>query len=221
MSYSKRFVCLANSRKFSGRCVAGIELTAAGLGDWVRPVSNRPSEELSIEERRYQNGRDVQVLDLIDVQLRQPRPHACQTENHVIDDDCFWVRAGTYPATKLLKAAKTAGPLWVDGYRSYNGENDRIPLPIADQQSSSLLLVGPQWAKIVVGPGLKKRQVRIRFQLTNARYCFTVTDPRVETEFLAKQDGEYEYGSQVLVCVSLGEPFDGFRYKLAAAVIPV
>lgn len=221
MAYSKRFVCLANSRKSSGRCVAGIEITPNGLGGWVRPISDRPSEELSIVERQYQNGRDVQVLDIVDVQLLQPRPHACQTENHVIDDGYYWVNVGTYPATNLVSGAKTTGPLWVDGHRSYSGENDRIPLAAANQQTSSLVLAAPQSAKIVVGPGLKKRQVRIWFHLANVQYCLTVTDPRVETEFLSKQDGEYNYGSRVLVCVSLGEPFDGFRYKLAAGVIPV
>ena len=36
----KRIVCLANSRKRGGRCVAGKELLADGrAGGWIRPVS--------------------------------------------------------------------------------------------------------------------------------------------------------------------------------------
>jgi hypothetical protein len=221
MAYLKRFVCLANSRKFSGRCVAGIEITSNGLGDWVRPISSRPSEELAIEDRRYQNGQDVKLLDIVDVRFLQARPHACQTENHVIDDEYYWVQTGAYRAVDLLPITKTKGPLWVDGHSSFSGENDRIPLAIADQQSSSLLLVSSPSVTIIVAAGLKKRQVRTRFRLGDTRYCLSLTDPQMEGTYLAKNDGEYDYGSRALMCVSLGEPFDGFRYKLAASLIPV
>jgi hypothetical protein len=37
----KRIVCLANSRKMSGRCLAGRELINGLPGGWVRPVSAR------------------------------------------------------------------------------------------------------------------------------------------------------------------------------------
>jgi hypothetical protein len=221
VTYSKRFVILANSRKSSGRCVAGIELTGQSLGPWVRPVSERASEELAIEERRYQNGRDVSLLDVVEVQFKAPRPHACQVENHVIDDGYYWVPAGTFEASRLLPVAVNRGPLWVDGYSSYSGENDRVPLPQADQLPSSLLLAAPTKASMLVAPGLKKRQVRMRFSLPPTQYCLTVTDPKLEAEYLSKPDGEYPFSGPVLVCVSLGEPFDGYRYKLAAAVLPI
>jgi hypothetical protein len=221
MAYSKRFVILANSRKFSGRCVAGVEVKGQRLGPWIRPVSDRPSEELSIEERRYPNGRDVSILDIVEVQFKAARPHACQVENHVIDDGYHWMPAGTMGGSQLLPLAQDRGPLWIDGYSSYSGENDRVPLPQADQLSSSLALAAPTKASILVAPGLKKRQVRLRFTLQQTQYCFTVTDPRLEAEYLGKKDDEYPYSQHVLVCVSLGEPFDGYRYKLAAAVVPI
>lgn len=40
MAMLKRLVCLANSRKLSGRCIAGKAKTEDGPWSYVRPVSN-------------------------------------------------------------------------------------------------------------------------------------------------------------------------------------
>jgi len=57
MSIVKRMVCLANSRKLNGRCVAGRELVAGQPTGWLRPVSEREHEEVSEYERQYEARR--------------------------------------------------------------------------------------------------------------------------------------------------------------------
>jgi hypothetical protein len=47
----------------------------------------------------------------------------------------------------------------------------------------------------------------------------TTTDPQVERDFLRRGEGRYPYQGQTVACVSIGEPFQGYRYKLVASII--
>ena len=94
MQYIKTIVCFANSRKTAGRCIAGKEWQDGKPGDWTRPVSNRPSHEISEEERRYQDGNDPQLLDIIKVPCEHHLPVAHQRENQLIDPGYYWTKQG-------------------------------------------------------------------------------------------------------------------------------
>src|SRR5258708_6949796 len=126
MTYSKRIVCLANSRKCSGRCIAGKEVLANGYGKWVRPVSIRATGEVSEKERRYTDGRDPSVLDIIEIPLMRPAPLLHQTENHVIDAGRHWRKAGTFPVHNIGHLLDRPATLWSNGDSAHNGLNDRV-----------------------------------------------------------------------------------------------
>jgi len=59
MAYLKTIVCLANSFKTDGRCVAGREVRANGYGDWIRPVSARETAEVSLSDCRYKDDQSL------------------------------------------------------------------------------------------------------------------------------------------------------------------
>ena len=146
MSYDKEIVCLANSRRppLGGRCIAGVERTNDGWGNWIRPVSAGETEAISEEERNYEDGTDPQLLDTISIQFLEPRPHAHQQENHVIDSDDYWEKTGAIEWDELADLVNpVVGPLWGNSSSSYNGLHDQVPEDVAQQLNSSLLLVQP------------------------------------------------------------------------------
>src|SRR5436190_1749279 len=138
---TKKLLCLANSRKLSGRCVAGKEFGPMGPGPWVRPVSARPSEEVSIYERQYENGSDPRVLDIIKVPLIEPRPKTFQSENWLLDPDQYWVRDGRLTSQELPEICDDPDTLWQNGYSTNHGLNDDVPEEIADTFHTSLYLL--------------------------------------------------------------------------------
>ncbi|MCI0622289.1 MAG: hypothetical protein L0387_11590 [Acidobacteria bacterium] len=223
MATVKRIVCLANSRKLNGRCVAGKELSGGQPVGWIRPVSTREHEEVSEYERQYQDGSDPRVLDILDLPLLDPSPKAYQQENWLLDPDQYWVNAGRVSWDDLQQLADPIAPLWINGHSTYNGINDRIPLSLASSLTSSLRLVRVDRLVLsVFKPGQAfgnpKRRVQGRFHHGGADYGLWITDPIYERRYLAKPDGTYEIGESFLT-VSLGEPHNDACYKLIAAVI--
>jgi hypothetical protein len=221
---SKTIVCLANSRKPFGRCIAGKVVSGVDVGEWIRPVSARELGEVSEHERQYSDGRDPNVLDVIEVPLIKAVPKHYQRENWLLNDKKYWVKQGAIKARSLAPFLDRPQALWVNGYRTNPGLNDRIPIAIASELVSSLCLIEvPDLELRVFAPGKafgnNKRRVQAVFNYNTVTYKLWITDPKVERPYLAKADGEYELGPCYL-CVSLGEPYEDFVYKLVATVIP-
>lgn len=227
MSYTKEIVCLANSRKPpSGRCVAGIERTEDAWGRWIRPVSTRDSEEVSEEERQYEDGTDPQILDVISIRFLERKPIGHQQENHIIDARYHWEKTGSIEWDELDDIADSVeGPIWKNHDSSYNGLHDQVSEEEAEQFDNSLLLVQPDELELCVaregyqGPG--KLKVRARFALNGHEYRLAVTDPKVERKYLRQGIGNYAMkADDVYFCISLSGAFHGFCYKLIASIIP-
>jgi hypothetical protein len=65
--------------------------------------------------------------------------------------------------------------------------------------------------------GNPRRKVRGEFTLNDMNCRLAVTDPIVESKYA---DGTHDIGSAIL-CISLGEPYEGYAYKLIAGVMLV
>ncbi len=224
MNFTKRIVCLANSRKHSGRCIAGKEIVDGSHGGWIRPVSARPSAEVSEEERRFQNGVSPKVLDIVEIPMIAPAPHLYQVENFIIDAEYYWVKDGQSTWSDLKPLLDKPVSLWANGDSTYNGSNDRVKLEVAAKHNYSLLLIQPENLSVQVvteGAAFRnpRRKVRAWFQYQGEHYGLTVTDPEAERAFLDRENGVYKVATAYL-CISLSEAHsDGSCYKLVATII--
>ena len=83
------FICLANSYKYGGRCIAGVEIrlsddeksfrvvTENGEPKWLRPVQ-RGTEH---EEIAAETARNIRILDVIELETTDSCGDGCQSEN--------------------------------------------------------------------------------------------------------------------------------------------
>jgi hypothetical protein len=207
------------------RCIAGIEIEGEGIVGWIRPVSARLEEEVSEHERQYPDGSDPRVLDVIDVPVLEHRRKSFQQENWLLDPQQYWIKRGKVPAADLARYIESTGPLWVDGFHTYHGQNDQIPVALANGLRSSLKLIRVEQLKLhVLQPGLRfgdpKRRVQAQFNFSGVDYALWVTDPLIERAYLAKTEDAFELGPSYLT-ISIGEPYNENCYKLVAAVIPI
>ena len=224
--YERTIICLANSTKPpSGRCIAGKELDGPRAGQWLRPVSSRPTREVSEEERRYETGEKAQLLDIITVPLNSHSPLGHQTENHILADDYYWAKEGiaTLNQVNALIDPYDAN-FWMQAESTYHGFNDKISEPVAAGITSSLKLIAVTDLKIHVQTeeGFEGRQPRRRaraeFGYHNQTYKFSLTDPEVGEHYLRQTNGTYPIGNATL-CISLVETWNGYAFRVVASVL--
>ena len=182
MAYVKRIVCFANSYKTGGSCIAGKEVSGNGRGPWIRPVSPRPSQELSFFEYRYEGNASPKLLDIIDVPLLEAAPHEHQTENHVISKG-LWIKRGTLPWAELDALRDQPEALWANtASTKAGGLFDCMSPQDAAKFDYSLLLLKKEFV-VEVGTstwdGRTKRTYRGKFKHKGIKYSLKITDPVV------------------------------------------
>jgi len=215
-------VCLANSRKTGGRCVAGKEISESGHpGNWIRPVSAREHEEIRESEQRLGDGAKPRVLDVIDVPVIRARPKGYQQENWLLDPKRRWAKVGRIAWGNLPRWADQSETLWINGHNSGSGLNDRVPEDLAYSLDSSLSLIKIERLEVLISRNLENNAYRLRgrFSYRGNVYSLRITDPVSEQAATELGSGSFVVDDDRFLTVSLGEPFEGFAYKLIAAII--
>lgn len=224
MSGVIEFLCLANSEKHRGRCVAGVRLDTGG---WIRPVQTRDGGAIHQSQYTTESGEEVQPLDSVRLHLRRPSPKYHQPENWVISKDTSWELLETElqkPQSIALNAA-----LQRSGEIFRTTENRIAKAELRETFSTqSLTLIQPQDIEFYVNKRDKRsNQPRIRFNFDGHDYDFPITDPNWRNQVSGEQPGvlptadDINGGQSLLLTISLGEAYEGWCYKIVAALLTV
>ena len=221
-------ICLANSRKYSHHCVAGLRTDGQG---WLRPIGTVSDGSLYTNEIILQDGTQPQPLDVIKIGCSSPRPRPHQPENWLIDKTRWQLVSRPAPPSLMpvFQAGAVKGPELLGGFGDRASYNDFLIRPA----SSSLALIAPENLRWRITTSYRgKRQTRAYFQLNNTYYDLGVTDPLWEERLAALGDGFHPATAAGLAeadvpvfTVSLGEPFspgnsaDQSCFKLIAGVM--
>jgi hypothetical protein len=214
-----RLVCLANSRKLGGRCVAGLRMRdkQVKVGDWVRPVSLAEHGEVAVPH--YADGREMRLGDVVSFHEGQAvrHPPGYQPENVAFSGS--WRREGRVTWATLCRLAEAGEEPWPSGGSSSMGRNDRFLLEQAPLVRGSLTLRRVDDLELIVqqNPYSSAWDVRGEFSIGGSTLRLKVTDPVVEARLQSTRQSESI--GDALVCLSLGEPYQGYVYKLLAGVL--
>lgn len=216
-------ICLANSYKYGGRCIAGLRTNGGG---WVRPVTAAEHGVFGRDDYGQMAAFEPRILNVMRTPLAGPRPVASQPENWLIDGGRW--RLVERPASRewagVLEAAVCRGPALLEGTER------AIPEGAFRRRAAeaSLALVEPEqlvWRRCFDENTMRLKD-RAVFKLAGASYALPLTDPVFLEGLKALREGEHASeeigipaGRTVLLTISLSEPYHGYCYKLAAAVV--
>jgi len=197
-------VILANSVKHHQHCVAG---KCVANGQWVRPVSNAEGAELSHAQALCQNPYgefNVKPLQKVIMSFSAHAPLVHQPENYVINGS-IWRQNFGISVGELNNYLDIPNDIW--------GGTDRVSH--ASIVSGHIAIEQSLYLIVVENLRLYKNQYdrrRASFSYRGINYDLAVTDPSFDRII---QNNEITQG---VLCVSLGEEYQGNCFKLVATL---
>lgn len=206
----KTIVIFANSVKHGSHCIAGKTIDTK---EWIRPVGDENGRELSNEEIIVQNpyGKfEAKPLQKVEIEFIKQVPLKNQPENYLISNKT-WQQNFKISFLQIKEFEDKVDNLWLYGNSI---KNDRISFDLIQNNQiiikNSLSLIWVDKLEILIEPNShKKRGV---FKYNNKEYNLAITDPNFE-------NNNQKIFENIYLCISLGEPFHGFCYKLIACII--
>lgn len=203
-----RMIIMTESSKFSGKCIAGIDVES---GKWVRIVSDDEEAHGAIANSNlfYQDGSKCEVLDVVDIPIIGECGDNIQPENVLIDTSEYikYVAMASLEDVLRIHLAEVRNDILGNMYSYVTAQR-------VDSVGYSLALVDVQDLKIeqVENPyGRPKTKASFTYQECSYTQM-SVTDPR----FYSVASGTV-YDRAVLV-ISIGTPYNGKYYKFVSGI---
>ena len=219
MVMDKYFICLANSYKYGGRCLAGIEIVfdaqrkpiivhhPDGRPRWIRPVSNTADGAITTE---VANG--IELFSLVKISDVVPCPN--NPHNEDVKYSKLQYQNGFFIKNDELLC------LCIDNKHQnvFYSSGKAVPATMIEVLDYSLMLIRLDKAQAYIDEEREKSKYRMKFSYYGTNYDFPITDPFFLDEF--KKDPErFSDLQNVYLTLSLGMEFEGFHFKLVAAVL--
>lgn len=216
----KYFICLANSYKRGGRCVAGVEIVLDRNGGW-EPVLNedgrprwiRPIAQTTYGEIPNSVAENIEMLSVVKLTHVVPCPEQAHAEN------VYYSQLKPCNNYKVQQASSTMNQL-VDTkhQRIFHNKRNAVSAELLAGVNYSLMLIHPDKASAYRDEDSDNPKTRMKFTYHGTEYDFPITDPAFLDEF-EREPERYDNIPDVYLALSLGLEFHGWHYKLVAGVI--
>lgn len=211
-----RFVCLANSFKEGGRCLAGIELdnnnnpkVENGHPKWIRPICNTPHGEVHTHLVVH-----LKILDIIEIDITgYLGVRDYQSENALFRENSIRV-LGRFNTNNLNQLCDNRN--FIFGNRGKAVSEEAI-----GNLSYSLMLINTNQFTVIektYEDNPNRPQVRLVFSYNGNQYDLPVTDPVFLHNYQSNPDF-LEGINEAYLCLSLGVAWQDWYYKLVAGII--
>lgn len=218
----KYFICLANSYKHGGRCIAGVEVQwdgekskvvrdERGVAKWIRPIS----KDTKTGEIPIFLALSVNVLDVIKLEGVEACPADAQQENVFFQKMSFTGKHYEATTQILLRFIDEA-----HRHVFYNYGKAVLPSDYC-RGNHSILLLRVNHAEVYTDEGYSGQiRYRISFLYHGHPYDFPITDPKYQAELRQGLRATGQKGTIFITC-SLGLEYEGAHFKLAASVFEI
>lgn len=216
-----KIILLTKSKKYRNYCVAGIDFNT---GTWIRLISedNTIHNAVPLQDMKYENDKEAQILDIINVKIKKHSPKYYQPENYIYDADYYWKKVGQTDIGQVLKIVNQKK----DNYIFYNDQkklSQEFLESILGSNQYSLKLIVPKDVIIKSKRWNPNDNLSITacFRYKNVEYNYLkVTDESFNSKI--DQEGEWPLNN-VMFVLSLADVYveDNCHYKLVASIINI
>lgn len=213
------FVCLANSKKYSERCIAGIIVIKSKKGynlkknevgklQWIRPVSDAINGQVATELVK-----DIALFDIVEIDTLKKVPHGYQSENVLFDKKSIrLIRSIEVNKKSLDRMTENEQPVL------FGNAKRSVSLEEIEEVNCSISFIKVENPHFYIKAPYFDRQLRVEFTFNDYVYDLAVTDLDFYEKFEA-DNNILATAEDIYFSISLGVAYRERHYKIVAGVL--
>jgi hypothetical protein len=218
-----QFICLANSKKYNERCIAGVVVSKNKKGTytvikennkpkWIRPVTAEKHGQVPANLVGH-----INLLDIVEIDIEEEIPNGYQSENVLF-------KSNSLKIVGKIKAGNTNIDLLSDNTQIniFGNWGKAVHQDKIGEVTNSLTLIKVNAPETYIRSEYDREQYRLKFVFNSSQYDLPITDVKFVEYCKSLEDtavlGEIFKGD-IFITISLGVEHEGFYYKLIAGIV--